>query len=91
MFIGRTDAEVTILWPPDENSQLIGQDLDAGKDWGQEKGITKDEIADSMDMSLSKLQEEDREGQGSLACYTPWGHKELDTTEWLKWTELGFL
>ena len=22
----------------------------------------------------------DSEGQGSLACYSPWGHKELDTT-----------
>ena len=39
-----------------------------------------DGITDSMDMSLSKLQElvTDRE---SLACYSPWGHKELNTTE----------
>ena len=22
-----------------------------------------------------------REGQGSLACYSPWGHNELDATE----------
>ena len=28
------------------------------------------------------------DGRGSLACYSPWGHKELDTTEWLNWTEL---
>ena len=27
-------------------------------------------------------------GQGSLACSSPWGHKELDTTERLNWTEL---
>ena len=26
----------------------------------------------------------DGEGQGSLACYSPWGCKELDTTERLK-------
>ena len=26
-------------------------------------------------------------GQGSLACCSPWGRKELDTTEWLSWTE----
>ena len=43
-------------------SSLIGKDSDAGKDWGQEeKGTTKDEMAewhhDSMDMSLSELQE----------------------------------
>ena len=32
VFIGRTDAEAPILWPPDVNSQLIGKDPDAGKD-----------------------------------------------------------
>ena len=28
------------------------------------------------------------DGQGDLACCSPWGHKELDTTEQLNWTEL---
>ena len=28
------------------------------------------------------------DGQGSLMCCSPWGHKELDTTERLNWTEL---
>ena len=39
MFIGRTDIEVEapIFWPPDANSQLIGKDPDADKDWGQEE------------------------------------------------------
>ena len=32
MFIGRTDAEAPILWPPDVSSQLIGKEPDAGKD-----------------------------------------------------------
>ena len=27
------------------------------------------------------------DGQGSLVCYSPWGRKELDTTEQLKLTE----
>ena len=27
------------------------------------------------------------DGQGSLACCSPWGHKESDMTEWLNWTE----
>ena len=40
-----------------------------------------DGIADSMDMSLSKLQEGDGEGQGSLGCCGPWGLKESDTTD----------
>ena len=43
-----------------------------------------DSITDSMDMSLSKLWEivKGREGHG-LACSSPWGHKESDTTWWL--------
>ena len=47
VFIGRTDveAETPILWPPDAKSWLIGKDLHAGKDWGQEeKGTTEDEM-----------------------------------------------
>ena len=43
-----------------------------------------DGITDSMDMSLSTLG--DSEGQGSLACCSPWGRKELDTTEQLTTT-----
>ena len=31
-FIGRINAEASILWPPDVKSGLIGKDLDAGKD-----------------------------------------------------------
>ena len=44
-----------------------------------------DGITDSMDMSLSELQElvMDR----GLACCNLWGHKESDTTEQLNWTE----
>ena len=45
IFIGRTDAEALILWPPDVKSQLIGKDPDAGKDWGQEEKVaTEDEM-----------------------------------------------
>ena len=46
VFIGRTDveAETPILWTPDMKSWLIGKDPDAGKDWGQEKGMTEDEM-----------------------------------------------
>ena len=62
IFIGRTDAEAPILWPPDGKSPFIGKDPDTRKDWGQEeKRMTEDEmldgISDSMDMSLSKLWE----------------------------------
>ena len=45
LFIGRTEAEAPILWPPDAKVWLTGKDPDAGKDWGQEeKGTTEDEI-----------------------------------------------
>ena len=45
IFIGRTDAEALIVWPPDSKSWLIRKDPDAGKDWGQEeKGTTEDEM-----------------------------------------------
>ena len=46
VFIGRSDAEAPILWPPNAKSQLIGKDPDAGEDWGQEeKGTKEDEMA----------------------------------------------
>ena len=34
IFIGRTvaEAEAPVLWPPDGKGQLIGKDLDGGKD-----------------------------------------------------------
>ena len=63
IFIGRTDveAEAAVLWSPDAKNGLIRKDPDAGKDWRQEeKGMTEDEmvgITNSMDVSLSKLQE----------------------------------
>ena len=40
-----------------------------------------DGITDSMDINLGKLQ--DGEGQGSLACCSPWGQKESGMTEGL--------
>ena len=47
-----------------------------------------DGITDSMDLSLRKLWELDRDdGQRSLACGSPWHHKELDVTERLNWTD----
>ena len=82
LFVGQTDAEAPILWPLDAKSQLTGKDPDAGKDWRQ-KGAREerwlDGITSLMDVSLRKLREtvKDRE---SLACCSPWGHEELDTT-----------
>ena len=46
LFIGKIDAkgEAPVLWPPDGNSQLIGEDPDAGKDWRQKKRAAEDEM-----------------------------------------------
>ena len=90
VFIGRTDAEAEtpVLWPPHAKSWLIRKDSDAGKDWGQEKGTPEDEMV-GWHHWLNGHEFEQAlgvgDGQGSLACWNPWGHKESDTTERLKW------
>ena len=70
---------------------LIGKDPDAGKDWRQEeKGATEDEMV-GWHHQLNGNEFEQApgigDGQGSLVCCSPWGHKESDTTEQLNWTE----
>ena len=73
------------VWPPDAKSQLIRKDPDGGKDWRQEeKGTTEDEMV-GWHHRLNGYEFEPAlgvgDGQGSLACYSPWGGKESDTTE----------
>ena len=85
VFTGRTNAEAPILWPPDVKSGLTGKAPDAGKDRGhEEKGETEDEM-DGWHHWLNGHESEqaakDSEGQGSLVCCSPWGHKESDTAE----------
>ena len=99
VFFGRNGAkaENPILWPPHVKSWLIGKDPDAGRDWGQEKGTTEDEIA-GWNHRLNAhefgwtLGVGDR--QGGLACSDSWGCKESDMTARLNgternWTELN--
>ena len=86
IFIGRIDAEVEtpILWPPDAKKWLIGKYPD------DEKGTTEDEMVGwhhQLDGPEIEQAPSVGDGQGRLACYSPWGCKESDTTEWLIWTE----
>ena len=106
-FFGRNDvkAETPILWPPHENSWLIGKDCekswltgkdcDAGRDLGQEeKGTTEDEMAGWhhwLDGRESEWTPGVGDGQEGLGCCDSRGHKESDTTERLNWTELNTL
>ena len=97
VFIGRTDveAETLILWPPDGKSWLIWKDPDAGKDWGQEKkGTTEDEMVrwhHRLNGHRFGWTLEAGDGQGGLACYGSWGHKESDTNEQLNWLTDSFI
>ena len=94
MFIGRTDAEaeIPILWPPDMKNWLLQKDPAAGKDWRQEeKGVTEDEMVgwhQWLDGHEFEQTPEVGDGQGSLACCSPWGRKESDMTQQLKWSEI---
>ena len=92
IFIGRTDvkAEAPTLWPPDgkelthwkrpwcwETLKAGGERDDRGWDrWHHRFDGHEFEQAPGVG-----------DGQGSLACCSPWGCKESDTTEWLNWTE----
>ena len=84
-------AETPILWPPHVKNWLIGKDSHAGRDWGQEKVATEDEMArwhHRLDGRESGWILGVGDGQGGLACCNSWGRKESDTTERLNWTEL---
>ena len=58
--------------------------IDAEKDWGQEeKGITEDEMVGWHHLLNGHKYDQtpgNSEEQGSLVCYSPWGHKESDST-----------
>ena len=94
IFTRRTDteAEAPILQPIDVKSQFTGKDTDVGKDWGQEeKGMAEDEVVGwyhRLNGHEFKLTPGVGDGHPSLACHSPWCWNELDTTEWLNWTDL---
>ena len=87
ILTGRIDAEAEapILWPPDLKHWLTGKDPDAGKDWRQEeKGTTEDGMVGWHHWLYGHKFEQALgvgDGQGNLACCSPWESKESNMTE----------
>ena len=73
-------ADAPMLWPPDAKNRLTGKDPDAGKDCRQEeKGTTEDEMVGwhhRLDGHAFEQAPGVGDGQASLACCSPWGHKD---------------
>ena len=92
IFTWKTDAEAEapILWPPDAKYCLIGKDPDVGQNRRQVVKGWQDEMVGwhhwldehACEQALGAV-----DGQGNLECCSPWGCKELNTTEQLNWTD----
>ena len=70
-----------------EKTLMLGK-IDGRRIRGWQRMRWLDGISNMMDMSLSRLWGVG-DGQGSLACWSPWGLKEMDTTEHLNWLNQG--
>ena len=82
-LVGKTnaDTEAPVLWPADVKTQFTGKDPNAGKDWRQkEKRVAEAEMVgwhhrfNGHELGQTSA---DSEGQGGLACCSPWGHKRV--------------
>ena len=85
IFIGSTNAEAPILWPPDAKSWLIGKDPDSGNDWRWEKGMTENEkVWCNHQLNAHEFEQTtaDREGQGHLARCRLWGPRRTWLSHW---------
>jgi len=97
IFNGRTDADAETpifghlmrITDSLEKTLMLGK-IEGRRRRGWQRLRCLDDITMSMDMSLSKPLGAGN-GQGSLACFNPRGHKESDTTEWLNWNETSCL
>ena len=91
IFIGRTDAEAPICWPPYWKNWLIRKDPDAGKDWRWEEKGTAEDVMVGWHHRFNGHKFEQAlgvgDGQGTPECCSPWGLKESYMTEQLNWTD----
>ena len=83
IFIGRTDAEAPILWPPDIKSWLTGKDPDSGKDWRQKKRAAENKMV-RYHHWLNGHESEQIPGDSgewrNLGCCSSWGYKKSNIT-----------
>ena len=81
IFIGRTDAEVPILWPLDAKSNSLKKTVMLGKIDGGRNVVTEDAMVGWHHQLNGHEFEQtpgESEGQRSQACYSPWGRKQSD-------------
>ena len=95
LFIERTDAEAEtpIFWPSDVKNWLIGKYPDSGKDWGQEKGVTEDEMVGwHHPFNGHELEQAPGVGdrQGKPGVLKSMGSQRVWHAWELNWTELRF-
>ena len=80
--------EGLMLWPPEAKNWLVGKDPNAGKDWRlEDKGTTEVEMVGwhhQLDGHEFEHAPRVGNGQGSVVCCSPWGHKESDMAEQLR-------
>ena len=93
-------SEMIFKWVLRTKSLLLGTEITTPyilyrnyltvKSGQKEKGTTEDEMVGWHHWLHGHESEKTPgvgDGQGSLACYSPWGSKDSDTTKWLNWTE----
>ena len=85
VFIGRTDAEAELQYFGHlmRRTDSLEKTLMLGKFEGGRRRGRQDEMIDGITDSIDEFEQTPGvgDGQGSLACFRPWGCKEWDTTE----------
>ena len=92
MFIGMAVAEALILRPPSVKSQLVGKDLNAGKDRRERTGQQRTRRLDGIKQLNGHESEQtprDSEGNRSLMCYHGIAKSQTQLSNWITTTNLG--